>query len=165
MTFGLPTHTDRTEDELRKLRPPLYKVSPLTVAICWLFVAVNMVIALSLVFIYAPARPISIITGFFSLTVWGLLFGALGLVGAYVLIRNHWEAIRLTLMLGLVVKCIWLLALIQRTIESPQSTILLTCIWFLFAGVQAATYIFFFPPLAHLNQKLHNQIGDEDNVK
>lgn len=140
--------------KINAARPRLYKVAPLTAYICWWYAAVNMLIGLALFALYEPAVPIAV-ASIFSYQVWGLLFFSAGASGAYGLIRNHWELVRNAQLWGLLIKAIWLIALIVRSFVSPQ-TILITLVWILFSAIQAGVYIYFIPAVSSSKPEVGN---------
>lgn len=93
--------------------------------------------------VYEPTVPIAI-ANVFTYPVWGLIFAGTGMLGAYGLIRNQYELVRNAQLLGLLIKAIWLIALIIRSIAAP-STILIMLVWILFSAIQAGVYISFIP--------------------
>lgn len=129
-------------------RPTLFTVAPLTASICWIFAAVNTIVGLALLYLYEPTQPILVVNSVFTFDVWGYIFLLLAVFGVFAIVTNDWELIKKTLLAGLLVKCIWLIALIGRSLVHPRTTVLLTAIWVLFALVQAVTYVFFLPPTA-----------------
>lgn len=130
--------------QLRRARPRLRVVAPLTWSICWGYVVVNLLIGVGLYLTYRPSSQILIINNVFTYQVWGIIFIALSLAKAYGLVTNRWSLVKNMLISGLLVKAFWLAALIQRSIVDPR-TMLITAIWLFFAYIQAVTYVYFTP--------------------
>ncbi len=129
---------------LKEARPKLSEIAPLTSAICWGYVAVNLILGLGMIFIYqGTIAPISI-ASILSYPMWGSLFVLAAVVGGYGLLTNNWKLTRHAQLYGLALKAVWAIALIIRCFEYPQ-TILITAVWIFFAYIQAATYVYFLP--------------------
>lgn len=103
----------------------------------------NLLIGAAMFGIYEPTVPIAV-ANMFSYQVWGAIFFSAGLMGVYGLLRNRWEMVRQAQLFGLLIKAIWLIALLIRAVSSPQ-TILIALVWALFAGIQAGVFIYFTP--------------------
>lgn len=129
--------------EIAAARPALSRAAPLTYAICWGFAVVNMILGLGMIFLYNAPVPIAV-ANILSYREWGALFLVLSLVTAYGLIKNDWHLTRNTQLAGVLIKTVWLVALIFRCISFPP-TILITAVWFFFVYVQAMTYVHFVP--------------------
>lgn len=129
--------------KLLEARPKLSAVAPLTHAICWGYVVINLLLGTGMYFLYETSIPLSV-ANVLSYQAWGVLFGSLGVLGAWGLLRNNWKLTKRLLIWGLALKAIWAIALIIRCIAAPQ-TILITAVWLFFAYIQAATYIYFLP--------------------
>lgn len=134
---------EELQKALKEARPPLSTVAPLTAAICWGYVVVNITLGLGMYFLYDTTVPLAV-ASIVSYQVWGILFGFLGVATMYFLISNNWKATRNAQLIGLLFKAVWAAALIIRCFEAPQ-TILITAVWVFFAYIQAATYIHFLP--------------------
>lgn len=133
--------------KLQSARPPLKLIAPLTYHICLGFVWVNIILGLGLFFLLDSSRlssPLLLINNVLTFDVWGALFIGLAAFITYGLIKNNWELIKVSMLMGLTVKITWLTMLIIRVFENP-STILLVSIWLFFAYIQAITYIYFLP--------------------
>jgi len=79
-----------------------------------------------------------------SYQVRGILFFLTGIVSIYSLLKNYWKLTRSLLLVGVVLKAVWAIALIIRCIQDPR-TIVITVVWLLFLYIQAITYIYFLP--------------------
>ena len=132
------------ESYLKKLRPPLRLIAPMTYWITWGFVAVNFLIGVSFMTIYKPATPIIIVTTYSPIEVWGVLFTLMGGNIVYGLLANNWNWARKSHIGGLVIKAAWLLALLERIPENPPAAFV-ACIWGFLAFIQAVVYIYFLP--------------------
>lgn len=130
--------------KLKNARPRLFTIAPLTTSVCWGFSIVNIVIGLAMIIIYKGTIAPIPIADVLSYRLWGAVFLSMGLFGAISLIRNNWRITRWVQLLGILVKSIWLIALIVRCFYYPQ-TVLITAVWFFFAYIQAMVYIFFIP--------------------
>lgn len=130
---------------LNRVRPRLYEVAPLTYSICWGYAVINILLGAGLYLLYSPQVPIAV-ANIFSYRVWGILFAGLGFLGVYALIKNEWKVSKNILLAGLVIKAVWAIALIARSVVEPQS-IVITLVWLFFAYIQAVTYIFFTPKI------------------
>lgn len=136
----------KTQKDLAKARPSLFKVAPLTATICWIFAAINVFVAYSLWFAYRPTVKLFLVNNFFNFQVWAIAFLVLAFIGTYNLLKNHWNGVRKTLLAGIIVKVAWEITLILRIFQN-KNTILLAVLWGFFALVQVATYIFFLPEI------------------
>lgn len=143
---------------LKIARPKLSTVAPLTAAICWGYVVVNLVLGLGMIFIYqGTIAPISI-AAIFSYPVWGALFLLTSALTCYGLISNNWNISKQSQLLGLGLKSVWAIALIIRCFSYPQ-TILITGVWIFFAYIQAVTYIHFLPIPKGVNHESNRTIN------
>lgn len=131
------------KQKILQARPRLSQVAPLTNAICWIFVIINIVLGLGMYFLYQTSIELAV-ANILSYQQWGLLFGSSGLLSAYSLIRNEHMLTKRLLWLGLCLKAIWAIALVIRCLTAPQ-TILITAVWVGLLSFQAVTYIYFFP--------------------
>jgi hypothetical protein len=129
--------------KIQGLRPKLYKVAPLTHAICWGYAINNIMLGLGMFFLYETSIPL-VVTNILSFQAWGTLFFIIGLVSVFGLIKNNWYIVRNIQLVGLSLKAIWAIALIIRCFSAPQ-TILITLVWFFFVYIQTMTYIYFIP--------------------
>lgn len=132
--------------KIRGARPRLRKVSPLTWAICWGFAGVNAILGLGMVFTYRGNTAPIAIASILSYPQWGVAFLAVAALMVYGLFTNNWDLERKSQLAGLTMKAIWLIALIVRCVQYPQ-TILITGVWLFLVYVQAAVYIYFLPPV------------------
>jgi len=135
---------EELQQALKEARPKLSTVAPLTAAICWGFVVVNLILGLGMYFLYSTTISPIAVASVVSYQVWGIVLGGLGVVTAYFLLSNNWNATRQSQLAGLLLKSIWAIALVVRSFEEPR-TILITAVWLFFAYVQAVTYIHFLP--------------------
>ena len=135
--------------ELEKARPLLKQVVPLTATICWIFAWVNVALGLGFLFLFDQATlktPLFLISKYIPAHLWGHIFLILAVIMIYGLKKNSWLLVRRMMLAGLIVKSIWFVQLVFRTIDNP-STILWASVWFAFMAVQAAVYIHFMPGL------------------
>lgn len=131
------------QQAIKEARPKLSTIAPLTSAICWGYVFVNITLGLGMFFLYNTTVPLAV-ANIVSYQVWGILFGFLGLMTAYFLLTNNWKATRNAQLIGLMFKAVWAAALIIRCFSAPP-TILITAVWVFFAYIQAVTYVHFLP--------------------
>lgn len=136
------------EQAMRKIRPSLRIVAPLTYYICWGYALVNILIGIGLFLLQHPAAPIAV-AEILSYKEWGFIFIAIGVIGLHGLLGNRWNLTRNVLLAGILVKSIWMIALIVRSIIVPETT-LITAVWIFLAYVQVLTYIFFIPKFKEL---------------
>lgn len=118
-------------------------INPLAQAICWGFAVVNILLAFGMFFFVKPTVPIAV-ANILSYQAWGLVFLALGAAMAYTLVQRRWWTLRRVELACVLVKAIWLVALLLRCLETP-STVLITVVWGFLAYIQAVLYVFFFP--------------------
>lgn len=133
------------ERKLHQARPGLRLYNPIVFWICWGYAVVNIILGLGMIFLYHTPIDLAI-ASLLSYPAWGGLFLLTAVVGAYSLITNNWNLCRKALILGIILKSIWGIALVVRCLEAPQ-TILITAVWFFFTYIQTLTYVFFYPPI------------------
>jgi hypothetical protein len=90
----------------------LKHVAPLTYWISWGYVYTNIFLGIAFINIPRQQMPYIIVSRTLTPTFWGLIFIILGTMGAISLIAGNWHFIRRVLMTGLVLKSLWLYALI-----------------------------------------------------
>lgn len=120
-------------------RPPLSKVAPIVFWVSLGYGIVNLVLAVGM-YNFNPTVGLAIVTGFFTYQFWAAVFLVAGIGMLYAIHKNDWLMLRGFLIIGLVVKLMWLIALIFRVLEG--GSIFLVAIWLFFAYVQAITIIF-----------------------
>lgn len=130
------------KQKLNELRPSLRLVAPLTWTIVLGFGLLNIVLGISLMY-YPLGTPLAIVTEFTPLALYGALFAVLGISMLYKLWRNDWRWLRWLLLCGLLVKTVWLFALVIRLFNGGSAIIL--SLWLFITYVQAMTYIYFVP--------------------
>jgi hypothetical protein len=137
--------------KIREVRPKLKTVSPLTAAIMLGYGVINILLGLGmLVYVNpSPDAQFAIINDVVTFQVWGIIFILLGLTKLYGYFKNDWKLMKVSLVLGLVVKATWAIALFIRFLDG--GSILLLIVWLFFAYIQFVTYINFIP---NLRQKL-----------
>lgn len=117
------------------------KIPPLTASLCWGFAVVNIMLGIGIALLYETTVPLAI-ANVLTYQVWGLIFIALGVVGAFALYTGRVKLIKNIQLLSVLVKAIWLAALAIRCIFYPQ-TIIITLVWAFFVYVQIMVYIHF----------------------
>ena len=133
------------EKRIRQARPKLKLVSPLAAAIIMGYGFVNLALGLGL-WIYVNPTPDStfaVITPLTSFHFWAVVFTVLGVFKLYSYFRNDWSKMRLSLIIGVLIKSIWFIALFFRFLDG--GSVLLLVIWFFFMYIQIVTYIHFIP--------------------
>lgn len=138
--------------QLQQARPKLKRVAPLTAALSWGFFWINIVIGIGLMFLYTQTTSPIAVVNILSYRQWGAIFFLTSLAMGYALLKNNWKMIKNLQIVGLVLKSIWLVALIIRCIANP-TTILITAVWAFFAYVQAALYVHFLPTVSLKDDK------------
>jgi hypothetical protein len=133
-----------TEHLINQVKPKLSLIAPLTSFICWCYVLVNTVLGFGMMFLYSTPVPIAV-ANILPYGVWGGLFILTAISRAYGLMRNDWEFIKKSQLVGLLLKSTWAVALIVRCFSAPQ-TILITAVWLFLTAIEAGTYIYFLPP-------------------
>jgi hypothetical protein len=138
---------------LGKVRPRLRIADAKTYYISWGYAIVNIVLGLGMFFLYETRIPL-VVVNVLSYKQWGVLFLILGMLKAYSLLSNRWNMIKQLMILGLILKIFWGIALVIRCIIAPQ-TILITGVWLIFLYVESVIYIYFLPPYIDIkgNQK------------
>lgn len=129
-------------------RPNLRNVSPLAYWIVLILGLFNIVLGVSLFFALDSSRfssPLLIVNEVLTFHVWGVIFILLGLTKIWSLISNNWKLAKNTLIVGVIIKASWAIALTIRTLISP-GTMFINIIWITLALIQTVTYIFFMPP-------------------
>jgi hypothetical protein len=144
------------EHQIKKARPTLRQVSPLSHWVVLIMGVFNIVLGLTLLFNIDKNRlsaSLIIVNNILTYEFWGIVFISIGLIKLYALISNNWNLSRKTLILGVSVKAMWSVALIFRIFISP-GTLFITSTWLCIAALQMACYIFFMPPnTSNYNQR------------
>lgn len=135
---------------IKKARPKLSKIAPLSNAICWGYAVANLAIGIGLFFIYQGTTAPILVANIFTYPQWGIIFLSMSTLTVVALLQNNWEFTRFMQLIGLMIKGIWAIALVVMSFEFPQ-TILITIVWFFLLFIQAVTYIYFLPTLDKSN--------------
>lgn len=136
-----------TSRELRKLRPRLRTVAPHSYWFVMLLGVFNLLFGASLMAAVDKGKTNSsllIVNDFFTFQMWGAVFILLGVLKLSALRLNRWRLARLTLMMGVVVKAAWMVALVIRVFVSP-GTVIIALLWMTLATAQMLCYIYFLP--------------------
>jgi hypothetical protein len=130
---------------IQEARPNLRLVSPLAAAIVLGYGVVNIALGVGLFFYVNPSpdSTFAIITAWTPFQLWGVVFLALGLFKLYTLYKNDWVNMRRSLIVGILIKSVWFIALFFRFLDG--GSILMLVIWFFFMYIQMVTYIHFIP--------------------
>lgn len=130
------------KQKLKELRPNLRLVAPLTWSIILGFGILNVVLGISLMY-YPLGRSISIVSTYTPMWLYGVLFAVLGVAMLLNLYKNNWRWLRRLLLIGLLLKAIWMFALILRLLDGGSAIIL--SLWLFITHIQAMAYIHFVP--------------------
>lgn len=134
------------DKEIRKLRPRLSTVSPLTHWLAVGFVWFNLLIA-HIIYV-TPGANLVIYRGVFSQTFWALVFCLLSLTIVYGLWSNRWVVVRDAMIVGLFVKGVFLYALIvlafKYGLQAVEGSLGL---WLYLVWAQIGAVMFFLPPI------------------
>jgi hypothetical protein len=143
---------ENIEKRLNEARPRLSVVSPLVNAIIWGFVFTNLLLGIGLIISSGTTTSrLPVVTDFFSLKFYGIVFLTLGLAMFYGQAKNDWHLLKATLVVGVLLKSIWLYALAYLVFNGGSITLL--AMWAFFTFIQAATYVYFTPGLRRKDDK------------
>ena len=133
--------------ELRKARPSLRLVSPVSFWFIALMGIFNLIIGalLMLVFESGDDEVFRVLTLFVPSWLWGIAFIMLGAAKLVSIYANNWRWARWTLLAGVALKSGWAVALIIRTFIITDNSFLAMC-WLTIALTQIICYIHFLPP-------------------
>ena len=123
------------EGKLRELRPSLFDVSKVEAHIILAYGIFNLLIGPVLITLPQSSLPIIL-----PLPVWGLIYTALGVWMLTSLYLNEWQWAKASLLIGITIKTIWLIALILIAVKSNWAVALL---WSVFTWIQIICYVFF----------------------
>lgn len=140
--------TEKLKREIRKARPSLRLVSPMSFWFIFVMGVFNLILGASLFFTIDQGRvsaPLIIVKDFLTYQFWGVVFFVLGLVKLGTLKYNSWKWARRSLIFGVSLKSAWMVAFIIRVLTSP-GTVFLSLLWITVALTQMLCYIFFLPP-------------------
>lgn len=128
--------------KLKELRPGLREVAPLTWSLILGFGILNLVLGVSLM-TYPLGQQVAIVTTYTPLPLHGLYFVILGALMLVNLWRNNWKWLRILLLAGLLIKAVWLFALVVRLFTGGNAITL--SLWLFITHVQAVAYVHFIP--------------------
>ena len=134
--------------QLEEARPRLKVVSPLAYWTILIMGFLNLFLGSMFLFFTDVIQfnaQLLVVNEVITFEVWGVVFLALGLLKLYSLASNRWDIARNSLIIGVAVKAMWMIALIIRAVIAPQ-TILFTILWATIALLQMGAYIWFMPP-------------------
>lgn len=140
--------SDKLKKQIQEARPSLRAVSPVSFWFIMLMGLFNLFIGSAFMFALDPDTDdltFRAITQFIPFGVWGALFVALGIAKLWSLKTNNWKLARYTLLLGVVMKSSWAVALTIRTFYQPDNAFL-NATWLALAITQVICYIYFLPP-------------------
>ena len=155
---------NETHKSILHARPKLRTVSPLAYWITFILAVFNVILGVSLFVSFDAHRiatPLIIVNDLFTYQFWGVIFASLGVFKFWALFTNNWKMARQSLIMGVVLKATWAIALTIRTIISP-GTLFINLIWIALALIQSMTYIFFMPPSIQpgVTDKSNKEVGD-----
>lgn len=134
------------EQKLRRARPRLSEVAPLTNAIVLSFIVGNAIIGIGLWLMPPPmfcGCHLAVVNNIFSFKFYGALFGLLSLALLYGWAINDWRWLRRALLAGVLLKALWTFALIFALNTAANLSILGT--WLTLTAIQIAAYVYFVP--------------------
>lgn len=134
--------TSVTSDILHA-RPSLRKILPVIFWQTTVFTCLNFALSAGL-FLWHPEVYPLVAPNQYMLTVWAVLYGAVGLALGLGLLTKHWEMLRLIMCIALFYKFLWSIALLFRITDG--GTLLIATLFIGLAALQACVVIFFLPP-------------------
>lgn len=117
------------------------RIAPLTLSLCWGFAVINILLGYVLATSFETNVPLAV-ANILTYQQWGVLFIALGVIGAFGLITHRPFLVKNTQLASVLVKAIWEAALVIRCFIVPQSLVI-TLIWGCLLYVQMMVYIHF----------------------
>lgn len=145
LQLGGSMDTKELESKLREIKPRFKLVSPLAAKIMLIFGWGNVALGSSLFFEFTNFTNLAIINSLTDYQWWGLFFVALGVLMLVSYWRNSWTMMKRSLLIGIILKGFWLIAIIARLATGEQTTPTLLIIWSILFFLQVATYIDFMP--------------------
>lgn len=139
---------DQTEitRTIKQARPALKVVSPLVAKIIVGFAVLNVILGLSLLFKLGYTKSSLVIAPTeIAFQIWGGVFILLGLTKAIAYKMNNWRLIKNILIVAVLVKLTWAIALVVQYVSDGFVNPFLLVIWLFITHVQAMTYIHFMP--------------------
>ena len=124
------------EAKLKELRPSLFDISKLEAHIILAYGVFNVLVGPILITL-PRADNISVLL---PVPIWGVIFMLLGVWMLASLWTNNWQATRDSLLAGITVKTVWLIALLFVAMRSNWSVALL---WGIFTWIQIVCYVYF----------------------
>lgn len=140
--------SEKLRKQLREARPNLRAVSPMSFWFILIMGAFNLFIGTAFMFALDPDTndpTFRAVTQFIPFGVWGALFFILGVLKLWSLKINSWKMARYTLLVGVMMKSSWAIALTIRTFIQPDNAFL-NATWLALAFTQMVCYIYFLPP-------------------
>ena len=141
--------TKESQKAIQAARPRIRTISPLSYWTILIMGFFNLFIGSMFIFFTGVIKynaPLLVVNNVITFKVWGVVFIAIGLLKLYSLLINRWDIARNSIIIGVAVKAMWMIALIIRAFIAPQ-TILFTILWATIALLQMGAYIWFMPPL------------------
>lgn len=132
--------------ELSQARPRLKLIAPLTYRVCQAFIGANLLVAAILLFVNTAVKnvPNPIVDGIIGLPAWAIIYFLLGVSLAYNLKTNNHKRTRQTLIAGLFVQMLWVIALVLLVFQGYNVFVTMT-LWILLAWIKAWTIVHFLP--------------------
>lgn len=131
------------EKTLSKIRPKLRHVSPTTFWFSAGFGVFNVLVGLGL--FNAKILTVLKVAGVIPLKVWGVIFVVHGLLMIYSLAINNWTLSRSLNSVGIGIKTMWWLELLNEFIYGTTRSPFLLIIWSLLLFFQIIVFIYFTP--------------------
>ena len=147
--------------ELKEARPSLRAVSPVSYWFIILMGIFNLILGAAFIFAADGLEldsTLQAVVAIVPVWAWALLFTGLGFLKLYAVIVNNWTLARYSLLVGVMLKSGWAVALIIKTLSVPDN-IFLSLTWVTISLVQMLCYIHFLPPSEP--RKLDGEVIDE----
>lgn len=131
------------EKQILSARPSLRVILPVVFWQTVVFAALNVAIAFGMYFWHPTIYPLVANTQSL-LSIWAVAFGIVGVLLAYGLIAKMWERLRAMMLVGLLFKILWSIALVFRV--NDGGTFLIAALFIGLALLQAVCIIYYLPP-------------------
>lgn len=130
-------------DDMRSAHPRLREASPNTSDNVAIFAFLNIAIGLGLINDIARTLDFFIINSVTTSFFWGICFLGAGIGLLIARWIDNWISIRAMLLFCLLLKLIWIMALVARQVESPDTNIFLVVMFASLGVFQVSTYLRF----------------------
>ena len=135
------------KQQIREARPKLHMFSPLSFWLVVIFAIFNLTIGSMFIIDsdrFATIPPYLTINPYITYDIWGIIFFAIGVIQAWSLYRNNWSMIRKSMLIGVLTKSVWVIAIFIQSQFIP-ATLFPAYAWTALTAIQIATFIFFLP--------------------